>query len=98
MAVHPSGRSQVRSGRGDRMVWQVTSQTSGALQPTIERFDFVVNAAGYQTGKIDDMVLAAIGKVAAVPSQVAVPEAAMPERMVEFKAAYMTKWPGLEDK
>ncbi len=39
-----------------------------------ETSDYLVNAAGYQTGKIDDMV--------GVPC----------ERMVEFKAAYVTQW------
>ena len=37
-------------------------------------FDYVINAAGFRTGKIDDMLQ--------VPCK----------RMVEFKAAYVTKW------
>jgi len=39
-------------------------------------FDYIINAAGFQTGKIDDML--------DVPCK----------RMVEFKAAYVTKWEG----
>ncbi len=48
--------------------WSVQTDTK------TETFDYLVNAAGYQTGKIDDMV--------GVPC----------ERMVEFKAAYVTQW------
>ena len=48
--------------------WSVQTDTQ------TETFDYLVNAAGYQTGKIDDMV--------GVPC----------ERMVEFKAAYVTQW------
>ncbi len=48
--------------------WSVQTDTQ------METFDYLVNAAGYQTGKIDDMV--------GVPC----------ERMVEFKAAYVTQW------
>ena len=39
-----------------------------------EDFDYLINASGFRTGKIDDML--------AVPCK----------RMVEFKAAYVTKW------
>lgn len=39
-----------------------------------ENFDYIINAAGFRTGKIDDMM--------SVPCK----------RMVEFKAAYVTKW------
>jgi hypothetical protein len=39
-----------------------------------EDFDYIINAAGFRTGKIDDML--------GVPCK----------RMVEFKAAYVTKW------
>ena len=44
-----------------------------------EKFDYLINAAGYQTGKIDDMI--------GVPC----------ERMVEFKAAYVSQWEREED-
>ena len=44
-----------------------------------ERFDYLINATGYQTGKIDDMI--------GVPC----------ERMVEFKAAYVSQWEREED-
>lgn len=39
-----------------------------------ERFDYLINAAGFRTGKIDDMLGAPC------------------KRMVEFKAAYVSKW------
>ncbi|WP_373070136.1 FAD-dependent oxidoreductase [Sulfurimonas sp.] len=39
-----------------------------------ENFDYIINAAGFRSGKIDDML--------GVPCK----------RMVEFKAAYVTKW------
>jgi 2-phosphoglycolate phosphatase len=39
-----------------------------------KRFDYLVNAAGFQTGKIDDLL------------------GFKRDRMVEFKAAYVTKW------
>jgi hypothetical protein len=39
-----------------------------------DKFDYVINAAGFRTGKIDDML--------EVPCK----------KMVEFKAAYVTKW------
>jgi len=48
--------------------WSVQTDTK------TEMFDYLVNAAGYQTGKIDDMVGVSC------------------ERMVEFKAAYVTQW------
>ena len=43
------------------------------------RFDYLINAAGFRTGRIDDMV--------GVPCQ----------SMVEFKAAYVSKWEGCCD-
>ncbi len=43
------------------------------------RFDYLINAAGFRTGRIDDMV--------GVPCQ----------SMVEFKAAYISKWEGCCD-
>jgi len=41
-----------------------------------QRFDFLVNAAGFKSGEIDDMLGIEC------------------ERLVEFKAAYVTKWEG----
>ncbi|WP_345971336.1 FAD-dependent oxidoreductase [Sulfurimonas sp. HSL1-6] len=41
---------------------------------TQQRFDYLINAAGFRTGEIDDML------------------GFQRERMVEFKAAYVTKW------
>ena len=42
-------------------------------------FDYLINAAGFRTGKIDDLL--------GVPCK----------RMVEFKAAYVSKWDGYDD-
>ncbi len=44
-----------------------------------EKFDYIINASGFKTGKIDDMIK--------VPCK----------RMVEFKAAYVTKWEASKD-
>lgn len=52
--------------------WLVTAQ-KGEKQ-TQNHFDYLVNAAGFRTGKIDDMI--------GVPCQ----------SMVEFKAAYISRW------
>ena len=52
-------------------MWQIGI---GIEQSKTETFDYLINAAGYQTGKIDDMVGLSC------------------ERMVEFKAAYVTRW------
>lgn len=56
--------------------WDITHITDQTTQHT--QVDILINACGYQSGKIDDM--AAIAR----------------QRMVEFKAAYVTKWPLLE--
>jgi len=53
--------------------WRVYSSDN-----KIESFDYLINAAGFRTGKIDDML--------GVPCQ----------RMVEFKAAYVSHWKGQE--
>ena len=52
-------------------MWQINTDTQ---TPKTETFDYLINAAGYQTGKIDDMIGLSC------------------ERMVEFKAAYVTQW------
>ncbi|MCF6207079.1 MAG: FAD-binding oxidoreductase [Sulfurovum sp.] len=52
--------------------WHVTFEQNG--QSGSETFDYLVNAAGFRTGRIDDMI--------GVPCQ----------SMVEFKAAYVSKW------
>lgn len=52
-------------------VWHIGTD---ADKSETESFDYLINAAGYQTGKIDDMVGLSC------------------ERMVEFKAAYVTRW------
>jgi hypothetical protein len=44
-----------------------------------EAFDYIINASGFRTGTIDDML--------DVPCK----------RMVEFKAAYVSKWEGYEE-
>jgi len=44
-----------------------------------EKFDYIINAAGFRVGKIDDMINAPC------------------KRMVEFKAAYVSKCTGLSD-
>jgi len=57
--------------------WDITYTHNG--QTYTESFDYLVNAAGFRTGRIDDMV--------GVPCQ----------SMVEFKAAYVSKWEGCCD-
>ena len=52
-------------------IWHIGTDTEHSQTET---FDYLINAAGYQTGKIDDMVGLSC------------------ERMVEFKAAYVTRW------
>ncbi len=58
-------------------IWDITYTHNG--QTYTESFDYLVNAAGFRTGRIDDMV--------GVPCQ----------SMVEFKAAYVSKWEGCCD-
>jgi hypothetical protein len=54
--------------------WQITCHEGG--KDADHEFDYVVNAAGFKTGEIDD--LAGFYR----------------ERLVEFKAAYVTQWGG----
>jgi len=58
------------SKSGDKFI--VTYQKDGAKHS--EEFDFLVNAAGFNSGTIDDML------------------GFKKERLVEFKAAYVSKW------
>ncbi|MHC3994363.1 FAD-dependent oxidoreductase [Thiomicrolovo sp. ZZH C-3] len=59
-----------RSDDGDGFI---VTATDGE-ESTQQRFDYLINAAGFRTGEIDDML------------------GFKRERMVEFKAAYVTKW------
>ena len=52
--------------------FMITAEHGG--KTTRQRFDYLVNAAGFRTGEIDDML------------------GFKRERLVEFKAAYVTKW------
>jgi hypothetical protein len=52
--------------------WSVSYEHHGDTHE--ENFDFLINAAGFRTGKIDDML------------------GYKRERLVEFKAAYISKW------
>jgi len=52
--------------------WQVTTDKNGHAQSY--QFDYLINACGYQSGSIDDLV------------------GEHQQRLVEFKAAYVTQW------
>jgi hypothetical protein len=52
--------------------WEITSASKGDTQR--DRFDYLINATGFRTGVIDDMLN--------IPCK----------KMVEFKAAYISKW------
>ncbi|WP_166372813.1 FAD-dependent oxidoreductase [Psychromonas sp. SA13A] len=54
--------------------WQLSCDESG--HNSQQKFDYLINAAGFKTGEIDD--LAGFHR----------------QRLVEFKAAYVTKWQG----
>lgn len=56
----------------DHSGWEVTYLQNGERDTGV--FDYLINAAGFRTGMIDDML------------------GFKRERMVEFKAAYVTKW------
>lgn len=56
--------------------WQINYLQDG--QTLQQEYDFVINAAGFKTGEIDD--LAGFAR----------------QRLVEFKAAYVSKWQGSE--
>ncbi|MDE1316190.1 FAD-dependent oxidoreductase [Vibrio aestuarianus] len=53
--------------------WQLTYQDAQGVDQSLS-VDYLINACGYETGKVDDLVRA--------PRQ----------RLVEFKAAYVTQW------
>ncbi|MEA3418772.1 MAG: FAD-dependent oxidoreductase [Campylobacterota bacterium] len=58
-------------------LWKITYSKEGKTHQ--ESFDYLINAAGFRTGKIDDMIGVEC------------------ERMVEFKAAYVSKCEGYRD-
>jgi len=60
----------ITEGKNDKK-WNISYKKGGEKQ---EEFDYIINASGFRTGKIDDMLNA--------PCQ----------RMVEFKAAYVSRW------
>ena len=62
----------------DRTGWLVEFEHNGTSQT--QYFDYMVNAAGFRTGSIDDIL------------------GLKPQRMVEFKAAYVAKWPGCKQQ
>lgn len=72
-ATTVSDISQERTNDG----WIVQYEKDAVSQK--EHFDYLINASGFRTGKIDDMVGAPC------------------ERMVEFKAAYVSRWEKSED-
>ncbi|WP_022941842.1 FAD-dependent oxidoreductase [Psychromonas hadalis] len=53
--------------------WQVEYQQGSEI--TVTEFDYLINAAGFRTGTVDDML------------------DFKRQRLVEFKAAYVTQWP-----
>jgi len=65
-------QSKVINVKGDNTKWEVSYINSG-LEKT-QSFDYLINAAGFRTGIIDDMI--------GIKCQ----------KMVEFKAAYVTNW------
>lgn len=68
---------QIKSIRQDEQQrWHLTYLHHGIESTAI--FDYLINAAGFKTGEIDDM--AGFHK----------------QRLVEFKAAYVTKWQGTQ--
>ena len=56
--------------------WRVEYKRDKDIQS--QEFDFIINAAGYKSGELDDMLNFTR------------------ERLVEFKAAYVTKWEGCD--
>jgi len=67
-------RSKVMGVRPLNNMWQVDYEFNNQLN-TLE-FDFLINAAGFRSGLVDDML------------------GLERQRLVEFKAAYVTKWEG----
>lgn len=70
--------STVENIQRDKGQWKV-SYNDEAAQSHEEHFDYLVNAAGFKTGEIDDML------------------GLHTERMVEFKASYISQWEAKSD-
>lgn len=70
--------TQVNSVTQNENDWNVEVERHGEKQN--HQVDYVINACGFRTGTIDDMV------------------GVKPQRMVEFKAAYVCHWPGSDHK
>ncbi len=70
--VNVKSSTSVIDIKKDNNGWSITSQKEQKTQQ--EHFDYLINATGFRTGKIDDFL--------DVPCQ----------KMVEFKAAYVTQW------
>jgi len=76
VTVHTN--TQVKEIEEQDTLWSIQYQTENQeIQEAT--FDYLINASGFRTGMIDDMLK--------VPCK----------RMVEFKAAYVSKWEGYED-
>lgn len=65
-------KTTVTNVQEDQDKWNITYQDEERTAK--ETFDYLINATGFRTGKIDDMLNAPC------------------KRMVEFKAAYVSKW------
>lgn len=70
--------SEVIGIQGLQNSWLVEHQTKQIK--TVTEFDYLINAAGFRSGAVDDML------------------AFKRQRLVEFKAAYVTQWQGCHDK
>ena len=57
--------------------YHITFDSKGKTQR--EEFDYIINAAGFRSGTIDDML------------------SFLPQRLVEFKSAYISKWSSCQD-
>lgn len=68
--------NDLQNKQNNNKQWLVTHEEEG--QQSTDSFDYLINAAGFRTGEIDD--LAGFHR----------------QRLVEFKAAYVTKWQGTE--
>ncbi|MCB4755239.1 MAG: FAD-binding oxidoreductase [Sulfurovum sp.] len=71
-SVNLMPETRVTSVKHQHKKWYITFKQNGHTKT--ETFDYLINAAGFRTGYIDDMI--------GVPCQ----------SMVEFKAAYVSKW------
>ena len=68
--------SEVKNIRSDKNGWMINYQQAGKNNEL--QCDYLINAAGFRTGKIDDLL------------------GFKKQRLVEFKAAYVTKWKSCE--